>query len=385
MKTFEYRLYPSKQQCLMLDNCLAQSRLLYNEMLELVKTHHDAAKNFLWRYDLCRRFKGRGGDYVPQSTVQCLANRLDKALRAFCARKTLGQKAGFPRFKPATRWRSIQLRQWGRGKDAYLIDPGHLHVPKKLGKSIKIKMHRPLKGSPKTCHLIRRADNHWYVLIICDAPKDIICNDHRPNVGIDLGLINFVADSDGYTTQAPKFFTKTQRKLRVQQRTSARRKKGSNNKDKARQAIAKTHLKIARQRKDWLHNLSRDYVDKYAILFVEDLNIQGMLRNHHLAKSIGDAAWAEFLTLLSYKAENAGGEVVRVPAHYTSQLCSECGCIVSKSLSVRTHVCPHCGYMDDRDINAAKNILGRGTAIRTKRSSLEQACPKKLPYGRVVT
>lgn len=375
MKTFEYRLYPNKHQEQLLSACLENSRHLYNEMLEQVKAHYIETGKFLWKYSLCQRFKGRGGRHVPQTTVQCLAGRLDKALRHFCARKTLGQKVGFPRFKPATRWRSVHLRQWRR--DVYLTEDGRLHIPKKLGSIIKIKMHRPLEGTPKTCHLVYRADGHWYALIVCDIPISKPTEDTRHDIGLDVGLINFIADSSGNTTQAPKFFRGTQRKLRIEQRTLARRKRESKRRDKTRQQIAKTHLKIKRQRRDWLHKIARRYADEYKYIFIEDLNIARMSRNHHFAKSITDAAWAEFFILLTEKAESAGGEVVKVPPQYTSQICSNCGRIVEKSLSVRTHVCPHCGYIDDRDVNAAKNILGRGTAIRTQRGSLERACSEK--------
>jgi len=365
MRTFEYRLYPNKRQEHLLNTCLEQSRLLYNEMLEAVKAHYKETGKFLWKYDLSRRFKGRGGKHVPQSTVQCLAARLDNALRRFCARKALGQKAGFPRFKPPTRWRSIQLRQWGKGRDVYLGDDGRLHVPKKLGRTIKIKLHRPLEGTPRTCYLVRRADGHWYALIVCDVPvPKPDPQDDRPDIGLDVGLINFVADSEGNTIQVPKFFRKTQRKLRIEQRKVSRRKKGSRRWQKAKQQVAKTHLKIARQRRDWLHKISKQYADKFKRIFIEDLNVAGMARSHHLSKSIYDAAWAEFFALLSYKAESAGGQVVKVPARYTSQLCSNCGCIVAKSLSTRTHVCPHCGYIEDRDVNAAKNILRLGHSLQ---------------------
>lgn len=379
MKAFEYRLYLNRQQTRLFSACLNDSRLLYNEMLEQVNAHYAETGKFLWKYSLCRRFKGRGGKHVPQTTVQCLADRLDKALRRFCARKELGQKVGFPRFKPATRWRSIQLRQWGRGRDAYLGDDGRLHVPKKLGRIIKIKMHRQLEGTPKTCHLVYRADGHWYAIIVCDVPAVRLTQDERPSVGIDVGLINFVADSNGNTIKAPKFFRGAQRKLRIEQRTVSRRRKGSNRRGKAKQQVAKTHLKIARQRRDWLHKVARSYADKYRYIFIEDLNVAGMSRNHHLSKSITDAAWTMFFTLLTEKAEASGGKVIKVPPQYTSQICSSCGNLVGKSLSVRTHICPYCGYTDDRDVNAAKNILGRGTAIRTQRGPLGRACPKKPP------
>ena len=169
LKTFVYRLFTKPAQDALLLSCLGESRQIYNEMLEMVKDHHSETGKFLSRYELTYRFKGRGGGHVPQSTVQTLAGRLDKALKRFFRRAELGQKVGFPRFKSANRWHSIQLRQYGSGGDVFLnSETKRLHVPKKLGSRIKVKQHRLLEGTPKTAHLVLRADGHWYVLIVCD-------------------------------------------------------------------------------------------------------------------------------------------------------------------------------------------------------------------------
>jgi putative transposase len=356
-KTFEYRLFTNRSQSALLLSCLAQSRLLYNEMLEVLKAHYEKSGKFLSRYDLAHRFKGRGGEHVPQSTVQTLADRLDKALKRVFDRKELGCKVGFPRFKGANRWHSIQLRQYGRGRDVFLnSETKRLHVPKKLGARLKVKQHRPLEGTPKTAHLVLRADEHWYVLIVCDIgqapPKR-----KGEAVGIDVGLTHFVADSEGKTVESPRCFKKAQNKLRRAQRKSARRKKGSHRHRKASKQAARQHLKIARQRKDHAHKTARRYVDAYAFIAVEDLRVQNMLKNRHLARAIADASWSAFKNILALKAEEAGVRVVEVSPRMTSQRCFRCEEIVRKSLSVRRHVCPQCGYASDRDTNAAKNIL----------------------------
>lgn len=376
-KTFEYRLFPTREQHRLLLSTLAESRRLYNEMLEMVKAHYDETGKFLSRYDLTYRFKGRGGEHVPQTTVQTLADRLDKALKRFFHRKELGCKAGFPRFKSANRWHSIQLRQYGRGRDVFLDpDTGRLRVPKKLGGRIKVKQHRPLEGTPKTAHLVLRADGHWYVLIVCDLGEPPEKRD-GPGVGLDVGLTHFVADSDGNTVENPRCFERASKKLRRAQRKTARRKKGSNRRRKASRQTAKQHLKIARQRKDHAHKVARRYVDAYAFIAVEDLRVENMLKNHHLARAIADASWSAFKNILVLKAEEAGVRVVEVPPHFTSQRCFSCGEIVQKSLSVRTHVCPHCGYVEDRDINAARNILARA---RTEPSEHNVAdCGERAP------
>jgi len=149
MRTFEYRLYPNKKQTRLLMGCLIESRTLYNEMLETVKTQYAEQGTFPTKYDLTAQFKGRSGEYVPATTVQMLADRLSKSLKHYLEAKALGlPHVGFPRFKQPHRWHSIQLRQYGQGKDVYLhADQNHLIVPKKLGHCLKIKLLRPIEGT----------------------------------------------------------------------------------------------------------------------------------------------------------------------------------------------------------------------------------------------
>src|SRR6266487_3550086 len=181
MKTFEYRLYPNKAQQSLLTHCLIESRHIYNEMLEAVKQQYEAKGTFPMKYDLTALFKGRGGEHVPATTVQMLADRLSKSLTRFLAYKELGNQ-----------WHSIQLRQFGTSRDVWLDDDHqHLHLPAKLGKLVKIKLHRPLEGTPKTAHLVLRADGHWYALIVCETsqpPEHLPASCSHPDIGIDMGL-----------------------------------------------------------------------------------------------------------------------------------------------------------------------------------------------------
>jgi len=364
MRTFEYRLFVKKQQAHLLMQCLKETRLLYNEMLESVKAQYEEKGTFPSKYDLEMAFKGQGA-HVPATTVQMLADRLSTSLKRFLAAKQQSISAvGFPRFKQPNRWHSIQLRQYG--KDVYLHeDKKHLIVPKKIGHCLKIKLHRPLEGTPKTVHLVLRADGHWYALIVCEtlAPQEHLpgqCS--HPDIGLDVGLKVFLADSEGKTVANPRYYRTSQKTLRRKQRALCRRKKGSHRRRKAAKNVAKTHLKIARQRRDFHFKTAKQYTDHYHHIVVEDLNIGGMLKNQHLAKSISDASWGAFLAILEAKAANAGHQVMRVNPRFTSQKCHQCGEIVQKSLSVRTHICPCCGYVADRDVNAAKNILAKARA-----------------------
>jgi putative transposase len=328
-------------------------------MLACEKQHYTETGTFLYRYDLNKRFAGCAGAYVPATIVQCLSDRLTKALANFLKYKDAGW--GFPRFRSGNQWHSIHLRQFAKGKDVWL-DGRHLRVPAKLGTAIKIKRHREIAGRPKTCYLVKRADGHWYALIVCELEargEGSPPADDRGAVGIDVGLKVFLADSDGNSVPNPRFFRTAQASLRRKQRRLCARKKGSQRRRKMARSTAQTHLKIERQRRDFHFKTAKQYTERYRTIVVEDLKLRGLARSR-LAKSILDAAWGAFLCILTDKAGRAGGQVVRVSPRYTTQKCFKCGEIVQKSLSVRTHICPHCGYVADRDVNAAQNILQAG-------------------------
>ena len=359
MRTFEYRLYPNKAAAKALMECLIESRHIYNQMLATLKAQYEHDGTFPTQYDLNKQFAGRG-EHVPASTVQMLSDRLSKALKHFLEAREAGiPNVGFPRFKKPHRWHSIQLRQY---KTDFQLAPDskHLDLPKKLGGAISIKLHRPIEGTPKTAHLVLRADGHWYALIVCETEPQ---REHtpstceHPDIGIDVGLKSFLTDSEGHTIENPRYYRKSQATLRRKQRTIARRKKGSKRRRKAAKRTAQTHLKIKRQRRDFHFKVAKQYTEQYHHIAVENLNIDGMVKNHHLSKSIMDASWGAFLDILEDKAERAGHQVIRVNPRYTSQTCYRCGEIVQKALSVRTHICPICGYVEDRDVNAARNVL----------------------------
>jgi putative transposase len=226
-------------------------------------------------------------------------------------------------------------------------------------------MHRPFEGMPKTVYLVLRADDHWYALIVCEtkpSAEPVPTECPHPDIGIDVGLKSFLTDSEGHTVTVPRFYRTAQKTLRRKQRVLCRRKKGSHRRGRAAKNVAQTHLKIERQRRDHHFKTAKPYAENYQRIAVEDLNITGLVKNHHLAKSIMDAGWGAFLAILEEKAERAGHQVIRVNPRFTSQQCHQCGEMVQKALSVRTHLCPFCGYVADRDVNAAKNILSKARA-----------------------
>ncbi|MGH9552568.1 MAG: RNA-guided endonuclease InsQ/TnpB family protein, partial [Terriglobales bacterium] len=292
MRTFEYRLYPNDAQRQQLMAGLIASRAIYNEMLAALKAQYETNNTFPSQYDLTAHFKGRGGDLVPATTVQTLADRLSKALKRFLQMKDLGLPVGFPRFKTPNRWHSIQLRQYETHRDVWLdADGTHLHVPAKLGRLLKIKVHRPLVGTPVTAHLILRADGQWYALIVCETtPHDEFSAAHHeqticehPAIGLDVGLKVFLADSEGGMVENPRYYRRGQKRLAHAQRTVCRRTKGSHRRRKATREAACQHLKISRQRRDFHFKTAKQSAERYGRICVEDLNITGMVKNHHLA------------------------------------------------------------------------------------------------------
>jgi putative transposase len=280
--------------------------------------------------------------------------RLNRAFDAFFRRiKDKTEKAGFPRFRGKDRYDSFTLKQAG-----YKIEGRYLYITG-IGK-FKLYLSRPIEGDIKTVTIRHTSSGKWFVCFSCDnVPlKDI--SEAIAEVGIDVGIKAFLVDSTGRSVENPKFFRQSERILRRRQRALARKIRGSRRRVKAKILVAKAHEKIVNQRKDFLHKVANFYIGAYRTIYVEALNIKGMVKNRHLSKSIADASWNKFFEFLSYKAVGAGRVVIKVNPRNTSQNCSQCGEKVKKSLSVRTHACPFCGLILDRDHNAAIVIKSRG-------------------------
>jgi putative transposase len=254
------------------------------------------------------------------------------------------------------RYHSFTYPQFDNGAR---LDNGTL-VLSKIGR-IGIHWSRPLEGTPKTVTLSKEADG-WYVCFSCaDVPTQPLPLTGR-ETGIDVGLKVFLVTADGDEVENPRHYRRGEKRLVKAQRRVSRRQKGSNRRKKAVGLLAKAHQHVKRQRADHHHKTALALLRDYDTIYVEDLRVANLVRNRHLAKSISDAGWAAFRTLLEAKAAWAGRQVLAVPPAYTSQDCSGCGARVPKSLSVRTHVCPSCGLVLDRDLNAARNILRAGQA-----------------------
>ncbi|WP_281889690.1 transposase [Paenibacillus sp. YYML68] len=356
--TYKYRLYPSREQRKVIHFTVERCRLLYNRLLdERIHAYKNEGKSLTY-YDQANTFTERKR-YIPalkqvhSQVLQDVAKRLDKAFQAFFRRVKLGEKPGFPRFKPASQYDSFTYPQGG-----YSITGNRLKLSK-IG-DVKINLHRLIEGKMKTCTVIQK-NGKYYACLSVEVERQQLphCSEQ---IGVDLGLKHLAITSEGETFDAPKYLRKSEKRLKRAQRSVSRKKRGSNRRKKAVRELARLHEHVANQRKDYAHKLSRNLVSRFGLIAFEDLNTVGMVKNHNLAKSIVDAGWHQLVQFTKYKAESAGRVVKQVDPRNTSQICSNCGEVVKKELKERTHHCPHCGFVADRDVNAAINILQRATA-----------------------
>lgn len=353
VKVFEYRLRPNKLQVIALIKVLVGTRLMYNAALDEWKKHLDDTRKYLGMYAQDKRYNKQTYPDLPAVVVDQVLKRLHRSLTRFFSFRREGRECGFPRFKNANQWNSIEFRD--RGND---LRGRYFHAGKLCGGNIRTVVHRPLQGEFHFARIIKRPSG-WYLQCVCQVEKDILPQTGN-SVGIDVGIKSVVADSNSIVVSNPQHLKREMKNLAHSQRLLSRKTKGSERHKKQVHIVARRHERIANRRSDFLHKLANHYVKNNDVIVIEDLNISGMVRNHHLSRAIYDASWSLFRSLLTYKAENAGRLLIAVNPHFTSQKCSKCGEYVEKSLSVRTHICPYCGYIDDRDVNAAKNILKTG-------------------------
>ena len=356
-KAFKYRLEPNVNQTRELAIAIETHRHLWNQCLEQRKRAYESEKKSITYVNQSAWFTSEKKTNLwfarlNFSSAQATMRRLDKAFSAFFRRIKAKQNTGYPRFKGRDRFSSFTYRS---GDGARLI--GNKLRLQHIG-MVRVNLHRPIEGTPKTITVKREADK-WYVVIVCDLGDVAVENTNRDAVGIDVGIESFLTTSDGEHVAPLQPLKWKLRKLRVQQRTMCRRRKGSGRRAVARKAVARTHATVANYRRDQHHKIAKKLVDRYGLIAVESLNIRGMSRNHCLARAVLDAGWYSFLQILAHHAESAGVEIVEVNAAYTSQTCPQCGAVAKKTLAQRHHVCP-CGYRAHRDHAAARVILSRG-------------------------
>jgi putative transposase len=357
MKTFKYRLRPSKSQRTKLNQTLEHCRWVYNETLATRKNAWEQEHTSLSLYETNKllplwKQENPALKEVFSQVLQNVQERVDLAFKAFFRRVKAGEKPGYPRFRGYGWYDSFTYKQFGfelQDKGVFLS---------KIG-IVKMILHRPIEGRIKTLTLRRDAVGNWYACFACEV-EDEPLPFNELDIGVDVGLESFATLSNGMKIENPRFFRMDESELARAQRKLSKAEKGTPERVKRRKAVQHIHQRIANRRKDFAHKLSRELVDSFGLLTFEKLDEENMLHNHCLAKSISDAAWRQLITYTTYKAENAGRVVVLVNPRNTSKQCSRCGTMVEKSLSVRVHACPDCGLLMDRDQNAAINILGLG-------------------------
>lgn len=383
-QVYKFRLYPTRKQQERLQWTLDHARELYNAALQERRDAYRMAGKSINYYDQANQLpeiKQVREEYndIHSQVLQDVLRRVKKAFDNFFRRCENGETPGFPRFQGRNHYDSVTYPQAG-----YSLKASNRVCLSKIG-SIKVKVHRKIQGTIKTCTIKREGDG-WYVVFSCEveASPKLAYTDEA--VGIDLGLLHFATLSTGDTIENPRFYRHTEKKLAQAQQALARKKRSSNRRKKTVKRVAKLHRKSGNQRRDFLHQASRTLVDTFDTLVFEELQPANMSKRPKpkqdengtylpngaaakggLNKSILDAGWGQFQQFCTYKAERAGREVLLINPKYTSQICSGCGTVRKKDLSERWHSC-ECGCELDRDHNAAINILRLGRSLQETRS-----------------
>ena len=359
-KAYKYRISPTKGQQRILNTMLEECRFVYNQTLAARREAWEQRQESLGLYDTQSLLPPWKADrpslkLVHSQVLQNVQVRADLAFKAFFRRVKVGeQEGGYPRFKGLGRYDSITYPQYGNGVRL----SGSTLTLSKIG-SVKVILHRPVDGQIKTVTIRRSATGKWYASLSVETSPQSLAPDSRA-VGIDVGLSSFATLSNGEKIANPRFFREEEKELAKVQRKLSKAEKGTPERTRRRKIVSRVHERITNRRSNFAHQESRKLIARFGILAFEDLNINRMLKNHCLAKSIADAAWNHFVLVATSKAEEAGRRVVLVDPRNTSKRCSRCGQLVEKDLSVRVHSCPVCGLSLDRDENAAINILALG-------------------------
>jgi putative transposase len=363
LRAFKYRLYPNKQQQRLLEQQLEECRWLYNYLLAERRDAWEQRQESLRYYDQAitlPRLKATHPSLaqVNAQALQNVAVRIDLAFKAFFRRVKAGETPGYPRFRGCGRYNSLTYPQAPSGCK---MDAGGKRLRLHGVGPVKIILHRPMEGTPKTATISRSSAGKWHVCFSCECPESSSLPATVRQVGIDVGLKTFAMLSTGQEIANPRFFRVEEQALAKVQRAHSKLEKGTPERAKHRHAVARVHERIAWRRGDFAHQHSRRIVNAFDLIAVEDLSVNRMAHNHCLAKSIHDAAWGQFVNLLSYKAAWAGRKFVAVNPAYTSQDCSQCGHRKTDlTLADRIYTCSCCGIILDRDLNAAKNIVRLG-------------------------
>ena len=358
-KAYKYRIYPNASQKEYFARVFGCVRFFYNKSLSDINDIYKETGKFK---NITPASYKKEFEFLKEVDSLALCNAQlsrNAAFKAFYRKQN-----AFPKYKSKKNDQSYTTNNQGSVK--FSSNNRYISIPK--CSRIRIKKHRDFVGDIKSITVSKTTDEKYYIsLLVEENIKGIKLSDRA--IGLDLGLKDFIVDSNGNKYKNHKYLTKSQNKLAKEQRKLSLMVKGSSNRNKQRIKIAKLHKKINNQRNDYLHKLSRHIIDENQFICIEDLKVKNMVKNHKLARSIGDASWSRFISMLIYKANWYGNTIIKVPSNYpSSQLCSHCHYQnpKTKDLKVRKWICPQCGTVHDRDKNAAKNILSKGIEILTK-------------------
>ena len=355
-KTYRFRLFPTAEQEVLLAKHFGCTRYVYNHFLNERKEQYQADKksdNYYKQAATLTKLKKEEDTKwlkeVNSQTLQFALRSLDTAFLNF-----FRGNAQFPKFKSRKHKNTFTIPQFGTLTD------NKIHIPK-FKDGIKVKLHREVKGKIGKMSITKTPTGKYYVSIFTEQEVKELPKTNK-QVGIDLGLKDFVITSDNKIFKNNRYTKKYAKQLKKAQQHLSRKQKGSNGFEKQKLKVAKIHEKIAGCRLDTLHKVSRKLVNEFDVIVCEDLNVKGMIKNHKLSKHIADASWGNFVTLLQYKCNWYGKQLIKVNRFFpSSKCCSECGWINQDlNLSIREWTCNSCGVIHDRDENASRNILKEG-------------------------
>jgi len=363
MLVFEAKLEGKNEQYERLDEAIRTARFIRNSCIRYWMDNKGTGRYELSAYCAILAKEFPWASKLNSMARQASAERAWSSIARFfdnCKKGKPGKK-GFPRFKKHETHGSVEYKTcgWKLSEDRRSINfsDGFKAGSFKLWGSRDLHFYQ--LNQIKRVRVVRRADG-YYVQFCIDAERTQKREPTGKTIGLDVGLTHFYTDSDGNSVENPRHLRKSQKALKRLNRRLSQTQKGSKNRAKARQRLSRKHLKVSRRRKDFAVKLARCVVQSNDLVAYEDLKVKNMVKNKKLSKSISDVAWRAFRNWIEYFGKVFGVATVAVPPHYTSQNCSSCGKVAKKSLSQRTHQCPHCGFVLDRDWNAARNILELG-------------------------
>ena len=368
-RAYEIRIYPNAAQRELAERTFGCCRWVYNRCLETRKAEYERTGRSPSVYQLqklvtaWKRTDAPWLGEVDSHALQQAAVNLGRAFDGFFRRCRAGGKPGYPRFKSKRDTRQSYRTNWGIS----VPDARHIKLPK-LG-LVKARISRPVKGRIVSATIKRVPSGKYFCVLCCtDCPEPEAAPGAIAVLGIDAGVHDLMARSDGVKVANPKALARGERKLAREQRRLSRKRKGSASRRKQKRKVARIHERIANQRKDAIHKATTDAVRESQAIAVEDLNVRGMEKNRRLAKSVADASMSEMARQLEYKCAWHGRRFVKVSRWYpSSKMCSCCGHVLEElPLSIRAWTCPVCGCRHDRDLNAALNIAREGARLLNK-------------------